>query len=30
MGEKKGIDIKRCKYKVVIDSREKVYKSYTN
>ena len=23
MGEKKGIDIKRCKYKVVIDSREK-------
>ena len=23
MGDKKGIDIKRCKYKVVIDSREK-------
>ena len=23
MGDKKGIDIKRCKYKVVVDSREK-------
>lgn len=24
MGEKKGIDIKKCKYKIVVDSREKV------
>lgn len=30
MGEKKGIDIKRCKYKVVVDSREKVNKHILN
>ena len=30
MGKKKGIDIKRCKYKVVVDSREKVNKHVLN
>ena len=30
MGEKKGIDIKHCKYKVVVDSREKVNKHILN
>ena len=30
MGENKGIDIKRCKYKVVVDSREKVNKHILN
>lgn len=30
MGKKKGIDIKRCKYKVVVDSREKVNKHILN
>lgn len=30
MGEKKGIDIKKCKYKIVVDSREKVNKHILN
>lgn len=30
MGEKKGIDIKKCKYKIVVDSREKVNKHIVN
>lgn len=30
MGDKKGIDIKKCKYKVVVDSREKVNKHILN
>ena len=30
MGDKKGIDIKKCKYKIVVDSREKVNKHILN
>ena len=30
MGEKKGIDIKKCAYKVVVDSREKINKHILN
>ena len=30
MGDKKGIDIKKCKYKIVVDSREKVNKHIVN
>ena len=30
MGEKKGIDIKKCAYKIVVDSREKVNKHILN
>ena len=30
MGEKKRIDIKKCKYKIVVDSREKVNKHILN
>ena len=30
MGEKKGIDMKKCKYKIVVDSREKVNKHILN
>lgn len=30
MGKNKGIDIKKCKYKIVIDSREKVNKHILN
>lgn len=30
MGDKKGIDIKKCAYKIVVDSREKVNKHIVN